>query len=176
MTWPNESSSYERTRTVAMSGWRGGSVVSSYRPGAVCGIGLDVHPGHLGATITDLGQAPSGKWIVATADRHEQEVFDALIATVPSNVFEKMVPGLPAGYKAKLNALRYEAAVVAILELDRQFADAEAKQQREIASVRAREAAELAKIQAEERLRAAEDAVEVADGAQVVIGENLSGN
>ncbi|KOX20711.1 hypothetical protein ADK67_28735 [Saccharothrix sp. NRRL B-16348] len=24
------------------------------RPGAVCGIGLDVHPGHLGATITDL--------------------------------------------------------------------------------------------------------------------------
>lgn len=24
------------------------------RPGAVCGIGLDVHPGHLGATVTDL--------------------------------------------------------------------------------------------------------------------------
>ncbi|ONI80373.1 hypothetical protein ALI22I_44380 [Saccharothrix sp. ALI-22-I] len=24
------------------------------RPGAVCGIGLDVHPGHVGATITDL--------------------------------------------------------------------------------------------------------------------------
>lgn len=42
----------------------------------------------------------------------------------------------------------------AILELDRQFADAQSKQQREIESVRAREAAELAKIQAEERLRA----------------------
>ncbi|HUP50158.1 MAG TPA: flotillin family protein [Thermoanaerobaculia bacterium] len=42
----------------------------------------------------------------------------------------------------------------AILELDRQYADAESKQQREIESVRAREAAELAKIQAEERLRA----------------------
>lgn len=77
----------------------------------------------LGASITDVGQAPSGKWIVATADRAEQEVFDAMIATVPSNVFEKMVPGLPADYKAKLNALRYEAAVVAILELDRKLSD-----------------------------------------------------
>lgn len=77
----------------------------------------------LGATITDVGQVPSGKWVVATAGRREQEVFDALIATVPSNVFEKMVPGLPAGYKAKLNALRYEAAVVAILELDRKLSD-----------------------------------------------------
>jgi protoporphyrinogen oxidase len=78
----------------------------------------------LGATITDIGQSrQSGKWIVATADRREQEVFDALIATVPSNVFEKMVPGLPADYKERLNALRYEAAVVAILELDRQLSD-----------------------------------------------------
>ncbi len=77
----------------------------------------------LGATITDIGRVPSGKWVVATADRREQEVFDALIATVPSNVFEKMVPGLPPDYKAKLNALRYEAAVVAILELDRQLSD-----------------------------------------------------
>ncbi|HEX7152055.1 MAG TPA: flotillin family protein [Thermoanaerobaculia bacterium] len=42
----------------------------------------------------------------------------------------------------------------AILELERQQADAEAKQKREIESVRAREAAELAKIQSEERLRA----------------------
>ncbi|HEX9983142.1 MAG TPA: flotillin family protein [Thermoanaerobaculia bacterium] len=42
----------------------------------------------------------------------------------------------------------------AILELERQQADAEAKQKREIESVRAREAAELSKIQSEERLRA----------------------
>lgn len=42
----------------------------------------------------------------------------------------------------------------AILELERQEADAEAKQQREIQSVRAREEAETRKIQAEERLRA----------------------
>jgi len=42
----------------------------------------------------------------------------------------------------------------AIFELDRQRADAEAKQQREIESVKAREQAETLKIQAEERLKA----------------------
>ncbi len=42
----------------------------------------------------------------------------------------------------------------AILELERQQADAEAKQQREIETVRAREQAETLKVQAEETLRA----------------------
>lgn len=42
----------------------------------------------------------------------------------------------------------------AILELDRQQADAEAKQSREIATVQAREQAETAKVQAEERKKA----------------------
>ncbi|WP_163832376.1 hypothetical protein [Spartinivicinus ruber] len=40
-----------------------------------------------------------------------------------------------------------------ILELERQQADAEAKQQREISSVKAREQAEIEKVQAEERLK-----------------------
>ncbi|HYH13251.1 MAG TPA: FAD-dependent oxidoreductase, partial [Thermomicrobiales bacterium] len=78
----------------------------------------------LGASITDLGQSgQTGKWIVATADRREQETFDAMIATVPSPVFQKMVPNLPADYTRRLNALDYEAAVVAILELDRPLSD-----------------------------------------------------
>ncbi len=87
-----------------------------------CGdTGVDMR---LGATITDLGRSEqSGKWIVATADRREQETFDAMIATVPSPVFQKMVPGLPAEYTAKLNALDYEAAVVAILELEQPLTD-----------------------------------------------------
>ncbi|MEH6461028.1 hypothetical protein [Chitinimonas sp. JJ19] len=42
----------------------------------------------------------------------------------------------------------------ALLELERQQADAEARQQREITSVRAREEAEAAKVQAEEKLKA----------------------
>jgi uncharacterized membrane protein YqiK len=43
--------------------------------------------------------------------------------------------------------------IEAVLELERQKADAESKQQREIASVRAREGAETQKIQQEERLK-----------------------
>jgi protoporphyrinogen oxidase len=86
-----------------------------------CRAGVDMR---LGATITDLGRSEhSGSWIVATADRRELETFDALIATVPSPVFQKMVPTLPADYKRRLNALSYEAAVVAILELDRPLTD-----------------------------------------------------
>ncbi|MFE9751319.1 ROK family protein [Saccharothrix saharensis] len=42
----------ERAGTTTTQG-RPGQLVR-LRPGAVCGIGLDVHPGHLGATITDL--------------------------------------------------------------------------------------------------------------------------
>src|SRR5687768_9236205 len=59
----------------------------------------------------------------------------------------------------------------AILELDRQYADAQSKQQREIESVRAREAAELAKIQAEERLRS-ENARIKADEELAIAEEN----
>ncbi len=44
-------------------------------------------------------------------------------------------------------------AAEAIFELERQKADAEAKQQREIETVRAREKAEVLKVQAEERLK-----------------------
>lgn len=44
-------------------------------------------------------------------------------------------------------------AAEAILALERQQADAEAKQQREVETVRAREAAEIAKVAAEERLK-----------------------
>ncbi len=45
-------------------------------------------------------------------------------------------------------------ATEAILELERQQADAEARQQREISTVQAREQAEIAKVQSEERLKA----------------------
>lgn len=61
------------------------------------------------------------------------------------------------------------AAAEAILELERQQADAEAKQQREIESVRARELAELQKIQAEERLRS--ESARIAADEQIQIAE-----
>ena len=69
----------------------------------------------------------------------------------------------------KLTKKQDVEAEEAILELDRQQADATAKQQREIESVRAREAAELQKIQAEERLRA--EQARIITDEQVAVAE-----
>ena len=69
----------------------------------------------------------------------------------------------------KLTKKQDVEAAEAILELERQQADAEAKQQREIESVRAREAAELQKIQAEERLRA--ESARIITDEQVAVAE-----
>jgi len=78
----------------------------------------------LGDPIAAIEQidSPQG-WSVQTTSQPSAETFDAVIATVPSPVFKKMVPNLPSEYTAKLDALKYEAAVVAILELDRPLSD-----------------------------------------------------
>ena len=47
------------------------------------------------------------------------EPFDAVIATVPSYVFPRLVPQLPADYLAKLTDVKYLSAVLVILVLDR---------------------------------------------------------
>ena len=75
------------------------------------------------AGISSLAQNDDGRWTVSTEGGAEAEQFDTVIATVPSNIFQKMVPNLPADYEKKLNALEYEAAVVAILELDRPLSE-----------------------------------------------------
>ncbi len=58
-------------------------------------------------------------------------------------------------------------AAEAILELERQQADAEARQQREIATVRAREEAEIAKVQSEERLKSENARIRTEEELQV---------
>lgn len=75
------------------------------------------------AGITSLTQGEAGAWSVSTEGGAEAERFDAIVATVPSNIFQKMVPDLPETYQKQLNALEYEAAVVAVLELDRSLSD-----------------------------------------------------
>ena len=47
--------------------------------------------------------------------------FDSVIATVPSNVFDKITIGLPHSYKEKLQKTRYMSAVQLILELKNQL-------------------------------------------------------
>ena len=69
--------------------------------------------------ITAISQNDDQTWSVTTDSGAPAETFDSVIATVPSNIFQKLIPNLPSEYANKLNALEYEAAVVAILELDR---------------------------------------------------------
>ncbi len=57
--------------------------------------------------------------------------------------------------------------VEAMLELERQQSDAEAKQEREIATIRAREEAETKKVQEEERLKAESTSIQVAQDLSV---------
>ena len=45
--------------------------------------------------------------------------FDHTVATVPSSVFLRLVPELPEEYAAKLKSVRYQAAVLVILVLNR---------------------------------------------------------
>ena len=48
---------------------------------------------------------------------------DAVVVTTPSPVLARLVPDLPAPYRAKLSGLEYEAAVVALLQLSRPLSD-----------------------------------------------------
>ncbi len=76
--------------------------------------GVDLR--HVG--LTRLEQVNGDCWHVETEDGSAED-FDAIVATVPSNVFRRLVPNLPAEYAAKLSALEYEAAVVVLLQLKR---------------------------------------------------------
>ncbi|HEV2065340.1 MAG TPA: NAD(P)/FAD-dependent oxidoreductase, partial [Thermomicrobiales bacterium] len=69
--------------------------------------------------LRSVSQNPDETWTVETEFGPIAAGFDALIATVPSNIFQRIAPPLPDAYAEKLNALEYEAAVVVLLELDR---------------------------------------------------------
>lgn len=66
-----------------------------------------------------VSQNADESWTAETEGGPVPTSFDALIATVPSNIFQRLAPPLPDAYTEKLNALEYEAAVVVLLELDR---------------------------------------------------------
>lgn len=71
--------------------------------------------------LTSITQDESGGWIART-DADETGL-DVVLATVPSHIFQAIAPPLPEEYVAQLNALDYEAAVVAILELNHKLTD-----------------------------------------------------
>jgi len=69
--------------------------------------------------LAGVTQSPDDTWLAQAEDGSASNSVDVMLATVPSNIFQKLAPPLPADYVEKLDALDYEAAVVAILELDR---------------------------------------------------------
>jgi protoporphyrinogen oxidase len=56
-------------------------------------------------------------------DRSPPVNCDAVIATTPSPILARLVPQLPVDYVVKLNGLTYEAAAVALLEMNRPLSD-----------------------------------------------------
>lgn len=73
--------------------------------------------------ISAMSQDSDDTWSVTTGTGASPERYDIILATTPSNIFQKLVPNLPENYREKLNALEYEAAIVALLEINRPLTD-----------------------------------------------------
>jgi protoporphyrinogen oxidase len=65
-----------------------------------------------------LEQSADGRWR-ALLPGGEDAHLDAVVATVPSPVLERLVPVLPAAFRQRLGRLEYEAAVVVLLQMSR---------------------------------------------------------
>ena len=75
-----------------------------------------------GTALSGLNPLADGRWAVRFDDRPSAEV-DAVIVTTPSPIMLRLAPMLPDAYKATLSGLTYEAAAVALLQLDRKLSD-----------------------------------------------------
>jgi protoporphyrinogen oxidase len=75
-----------------------------------------------GSGPNELTKNDDGTWSVKIEGREDQ-IFDAVIGSVPSPIFARLVPQLPEDYRTKLLSLDYEAAVVVLLEMDRALSD-----------------------------------------------------
>lgn len=95
---------------------RGGGRVLIDRPAAALGPGFAVTPGAPGSFRA--GHDPR-----AFAPGGEPERYDAVLSTLPSDVFEQLVaPGLlPEAYLAQLRGIEYFTALCLLIELDRPF-------------------------------------------------------
>jgi protoporphyrinogen oxidase len=75
-----------------------------------------------GAALSGLQPNADNTWNVRFEDGSAVDV-DAVIVTTPSPIMLKLAPMLPEAYKQKLSGLTYEAAAVALLQLDRKLSD-----------------------------------------------------
>jgi protoporphyrinogen oxidase len=78
---------------------------------------------HVGRGPSALKQNDDRSWQILFDDGAAPETCDAVIATTPSPILARLAPNLPQDYVAKLNGLTYEAAAVALLEMNRPLSD-----------------------------------------------------
>ncbi len=76
-----------------------------------------------GVSPTGLRRRPDDTWDVTLDCDATPTTVDAIVATTPSSILARLAPELPESFRAQLSALNYEAAVVAILQLDRPLSD-----------------------------------------------------
>lgn len=74
---------------------------------------------HIGEGPSALNQREDGSWDIAIDGRDEPIHADKVVVTTPSPILARLVPDFPEDYQKKLLGLTYEAAAVALLELDR---------------------------------------------------------
>jgi protoporphyrinogen oxidase len=78
--------------------------------------GADLRPG---VGPVELSGIPGDRVGMSFGEGAVDQEYDRVIVTTPSPVFSRLTPGLPEAYRRKITDLNYEAAVVALLELDR---------------------------------------------------------
>ncbi len=74
---------------------------------------------HTGIGPGEVRSNAAGGITLRFGDGMADAELDRVIVTTPSPVFAKLTPELPDHYRTKITSLTYEAAVVALLELDR---------------------------------------------------------
>jgi protoporphyrinogen oxidase len=77
---------------------------------------------HVGEGPSRLEQNSDKTWRMIFDDGAER-TYDRVIVTTPSPIMSRLVPALPDDYRALLSGLTYEAAAVALLQLDRPLSD-----------------------------------------------------
>jgi protoporphyrinogen oxidase len=83
-------------------------------------VGVDLQ---LGRGPKQLRPATGETWDAFFDDQSEPERFEAIVATVPSPIFQRLAPALPGWYVKKLEGTIYESAVITILELAHPLTD-----------------------------------------------------
>ena len=81
--------------------------------------GSEVHVGASVRRIVVEEGRVAGMEVELPGDQPSMREFDAVIATTPSYIFPRLVPPLPDDYLQKLTQVRYLAAVLIILVMDR---------------------------------------------------------